>query len=93
MMNFYKRVALATLLVLQVFALKAEDGHRLWLRMTGNENAIKIHNDTKGQNPLDVADETKTLRIALSELQFYIREKISVHVEVDANAPKNDGFG
>ena len=91
-MNFYKRVALATLLVLQVFALKAEDGHRLWLRMTGNENAIKIHNDTKGQNPLDVADETKTLRIALSELQFYIREKVSVHVEVDANAPKNDGF-
>ena len=91
-MNFYKRVAFATLLVLQVFALKAEDGHRLWLRMTGNENAIKIHNDTKGQNPLDVADETKTLRIALSELQFYIRENVSIHVEVDANAPKNDGF-
>ena len=92
MMNLYKRVAFATLLVLQVFALKAEDGHRLWLRMAGNENAIKIHNDTKGQNPLDVADETKTLRIALSELQFYIREKVSVHVEVDENAPKNDGF-
>lgn len=92
MIKFNKRVAFATLLVLQVIALKAEDGHRLWLRMTGNESAIKIYNDTKGQNPLDVADETKTLRIALSELQFYIREKVSVHVEVVENAPKNDGF-
>ena len=92
MMKFYKRVALATLLVLQAITIQAEDGHRLWLRMTGNESATKISNDTKGQNPLDVTDETKTLRIALSELQFYIREKVAIHVEVTEDAPKNDGF-
>lgn len=77
-----------------VFALliscfvKADNGHRLWLRMEANESPKKIINDKK-TNEKDYAG---TLSIAINELATYIKGNVRIHVAVDASAPKKDGF-
>ena len=90
MMKFYKRVALATLLVLQTGVLLAEDGHQLWLRMPLATKFIQIAID----NPdIDLSSsQYQPIAIAREELDLYINSNFEIHLCLDASAPADDGF-
>jgi alpha-glucuronidase len=90
MMKLYKRVALATLLVLQTGVLLAEDGHQLWLRKPLATKFIQIAID----NPdIDLSSsQYQPIAIAREELDLYINSNFEIHLCLDASAPADDGF-
>lgn len=64
---------------------QAEDGHRLWLRMTPNKTQadVRIAPNTK---------QTPTTNIAINELTTYYKGNEQIRLEIDTNAPKRDGY-
>lgn len=63
----------------------AEDGHRLWLRMSSNRHAADVQVE-KGTR------KTETLRIAERELKSFWTGKTTLSLKVSAEAPQRDGF-
>lgn len=76
-------LALASLLCLQT--VRAEDGHRLWLRMNPNGRAADVRIE-KGTS------KTPTLRIAEQELKDYWKGDTKLTLSVSSKAPQRDGF-
>jgi len=89
-MKLYKRVAIATLLVLQAGILFAEDGHQLWLRMPLAANIVKIVVDSPQID--ETSPKYQPIAIAREELELYVNSNVEIHLAVDAAAPADDGF-
>lgn len=68
-----------------VFGLRAEDGHRLWLRMERNAKAADVRVDRSAKN-------TPTLEIAVNELENYWKGAGRIVLYVSPDAPARDGF-
>ena len=90
MMKFFKRVALATLLVLQTGALLAEDGHQLWMRTPLTTKFIKIVIDDPQFD--ETLPQNQPVTIAREELDLYISSNFEIHLSLDPTAPGDDGF-
>ena len=93
-MKFYKRVAIATLLVLQVIGAHAIDGYDLWLRMPMVTNGAKVTIDNPQIPETGNFDpQFAPIAISRSELNTFLHNTgRDVHLAIDAKAPADDGF-
>ncbi len=94
MIKCYKRVAIATLLVLQVIGAHAIDGYDLWLRMPLVTDGAKVTIDNPQIPETGYFDpQFAPIVISRSELNTFLHNTgREVHLAIDAKAPANDGF-
>ena len=93
-MKCYKRVAIATLLVLQVIGAHAIDGYDLWLRMPMVTDGAKVTIDNPQIPETGNFDpQFAPIAISRSELNTFLHNTgRDVHLAIDAKAPADDGF-